>query len=67
MMSKTQLINSIQQINRSARADWLSAFESKALQGYLDHLQITLEPRGRNSSWIRRAETPVIVTRNPMF
>ncbi|MCH8824271.1 MAG: hypothetical protein IH984_12300 [Planctomycetes bacterium] len=67
MMSKTQLINSIQQINQSARAEWLAAFEPKALQGYLDHLQITLEPRGRNSSWIRPAGTPVIVTRNPLF
>ena len=31
----------------------------------LDHLQHALEPRGRDSVWLRDAETPAIVTRAP--
>ena len=63
MMTKSQLINAIQQINPSARADFLRVFEQPALIAYLDHLQLTLEPRGRSSSWIRRGDTRAVVAR----
>ena len=65
MLSKAQIIDAIQQRNRSARREWLDMFATSALRRYLDHLQLTLEPRGRNSRWIRAAETPAIVTRRP--
>ena len=65
MLSKAQIIDAIQQLNRSARREWLDMFATSALRRYLDHLQLTLEPRGRGSRWIRAAETPAIVTRRP--
>ena len=65
MQSKDQLIDSILQINRSTSRDWLAAFDVSALRRYLDHLQLTLEPRGGASFWIREPETPAVVTRKP--
>ena len=65
MLDKTQVIQGIQQINRSAKKDWLISFDLSALNRYLDHLQRTLEPRGGHSVWVRTPETPAIVTRDP--
>lgn len=67
MLTKPQLISSIQAINNSARKDWLATFEVSALNQYLDHLQITLEPRGAASRWVRDVDSPVIVTRRPVI
>ncbi len=66
-MDKITLIDSIRQINCSARPDWLSGFDAPALRLYLDHLRMTLEPRGRGHGWIRRGDTPAIVTRRPLL
>ncbi len=63
MLSKAQLIEAICDVNRSARSDWLRLFDVHALRAYFDHLQLTLEPRGPHSAWIRRAETSAVVTR----
>ena len=63
MLSKSQVISHIQQINRSAPTEWLSRFDEAALTKYLDHLQKTLEPRGRDSTWIRQGDTPAVVSR----
>ena len=63
MISKDQVIEHIQQINRSARRDWLAVFDISALQQYLDHLLITLEPRGRLSTWLRPAGHSAALTR----
>lgn len=63
MLSKAQIIEAIQQINRTARADWLGVFDVSALRRYLDHLQLTLEPRGAGSTWVRPGDTKAIVTR----
>ncbi|MHC4414552.1 MAG: hypothetical protein ACYS0G_04640 [Planctomycetota bacterium] len=65
MISKNQIIDAIQQLNRSAGRDWLDMFAASALRRYLDHLQVTLEPRGRGSVWIRHGDTPAIITRRP--
>lgn len=65
MLSKDQIIASIQQINRSARREWLGLFDISALHRYLDHLQHALEPRGGHSVWVRPNETTAIVTRQP--
>ena len=67
MLTKPQLISSIQAINNSARKEWLATFEVSALNQYLDHLQITLEPRGGASRWVRDVDSPVIVTRRPVI
>lgn len=66
MLSKEQIIQGIQQINHSARTEWLSLFDASALQRYLDHLQQTLEPRGGHSIWVRSNETTAVVTRVPI-
>jgi hypothetical protein len=66
MQSKTQLIEGIQQINQSARPDWLNLFDTTALKRYLDHLHWQLEPRGGAKAWIREGETPAIMTRQPL-
>jgi hypothetical protein len=62
MLSKTTLIDHIQQINRSARYDWLVMFDIDALKRYLDHLQFGLEPRDGQSRWARTGETPAVLT-----
>ncbi len=67
MISKAQIISAIQQINGSARKEWLDFFTSHTLLRYLDRLELTLEPRGRRSGWVRRGETPAIVTRTPSW
>jgi len=66
MLDKMQIIEAIRQINRSARLDWLGKFDVDALRRYLEHLQLTQEPRGRNSSWIRHPETSPFMTRHPI-
>lgn len=63
MLTKYQLINSIQEINVSARADWLEMFDISALHSYLNNLQRTLEPRGADSRWLRPEGTPPFVVR----
>jgi hypothetical protein len=65
MIDKALVIDEIQRINPSAGRDWLAIFDYTALRLYLDHLQLTLEPRGRSSVWRRRGETSAIVTRRP--
>lgn len=63
MRRKDQIIQDIQRINRSARRDWLEAFDEPALARYLAHLRKSLEPRGGRSFWVRTGGTPPIVTR----
>ena len=65
MLEKTQIIERIQHLNRSARREWLDLFDVSALRRYFDHLQWSLEPRGQDSIWIREGETPAIMTRQP--
>ncbi len=67
MFNKSGIINAIMQLNSSATADWLNKFATPALRQYLDHLQVTIEPRGRASVWIRLDETPAVVTRTPCW
>lgn len=63
MLTKAQIIDAIQQINHTARTEWLGLFDISALKRYLDHLQLTLEPRGPRSAWVRQGDTKAIVTR----
>ena len=57
MLTKPQLIDSIQQLNPSARAEWLGQFSAEDLREYLDHLQHGFEPRCGASAWQRRGTT----------
>lgn len=66
MLSKSQLIEAIRQINQSARPDWLGLFDVSALKRYFEHLQWQLEPRGGNSIWVRDGDTPAVLTRQPL-
>jgi len=65
MGTKAQLIDAIQQINRSAPREFLDLFDLDALRHYYEHLQRTVEPRGGHSTWTRLGDTPAIVTRQP--
>jgi hypothetical protein len=65
MIKKPRIIDEIQQINQSARRDWLDTFATSALCRYLDRLELTLGPRGRQSTWVRLDEDPAVVTRAP--
>lgn len=66
MLSKSQLIEGIQQLNRSAQRDWLDLFDASALRRYLDHLHWMLGPRNGNNAWMRPDETRAVLTRRPM-
>lgn len=65
MPRKAQLIEAIVEINRSASVEWLARFDETALEKYYQHLLVTLEPRGRESYWLRPADTRAVVTRAP--
>ncbi len=67
MLTKNQLIDSIQEINSSARADWLAMFDISALHTYLNNLQRTLEPRGADSRWLRTQGTSPFIMRQARF
>ena len=67
MLCKSRVIEAILQLNRSARPDWLNNFAVAALRQYLDHLELTLEPRGLASVWTRSGHTPAVVTRDPCW
>ncbi len=63
MLDKLQVIEAIQDINKSVSSEWLVLFDHKSLRAYLDHLQLTIEPRGGTSIWVRRGDTPAVVSR----
>lgn len=60
---RAQLISSILEKNPSASLEFLGRFSVPALKDYLDHLEITAEPRGLGRGWVRRDGQPAIVTR----
>ncbi len=65
-LSPPQMIDRIIALNPSATSDFLERFRPNHLAAYLDHLVATREPRGRsNARWVRRGDTPGIVTRTP--
>ena len=57
-MSKQQMIELIQQRNRTARPEFLMKFEEPALRDYLERLTVVLGRRGRGSVWVRQGRTP---------
>jgi hypothetical protein len=63
MLDKNHLIDLILKFNPSSSRDWLDQFRAEQLRSYLDHLEFTMEPRGRNSRWARPGDTPAVVWR----
>ncbi|HWB19114.1 MAG TPA: hypothetical protein VG711_02355 [Phycisphaerales bacterium] len=61
MMDRQQLIDGIHELNPTAKRDWLDSFEIHELRDYWEHLQHVLEPRGKDSVWVRRGDSPAIV------
>ncbi len=53
-MDKRQLIEDIRKINISADEKFLSQFDAKALQQYLDHLQGAQQNRIHIAGWVRQ-------------
>jgi hypothetical protein len=62
MLTKSQLITAIRELNPTAGTRWLGRFDIKALRGYLEHLHYLLGPRC--DGWIRRGETTAVVGRH---
>lgn len=59
-MTKDQLAAAIMSINPSAAVEFLLSFDIRDLRRYLEHLEMTREPRGRHSVWLRPGDTPAI-------
>ncbi len=45
-IGKPQIIQAIRELNPTAKRPWLEKFTVGDLGQYLEHLQLTLEPRG---------------------
>ena len=63
--AREQVIDRIMSLNPTAPLGFLERFGDAGLRDYLDHLIVANAPRGRDSSWIRRNDTPAIVWREP--
>ena len=57
-----QVVERIMRMNNSATLEFLAPFTTPMLRDYMDHLVTSLEPRGRNSRWARRADSPAILS-----
>ena len=64
-LTREQVVDRIISINPTASVEFLGRFQDRALGHYLDHLVATSAPRGRHARWLRHAETPAIVGREP--
>lgn len=53
MLTREQLVSAILAINVTAAVDFLAKFDTVDLRRYLERLQLTKEPRGRESRWVR--------------
>jgi len=66
LMTRSQVVERIISINPTATTEFLGRFADRALRGYLDHLNVVQEPRGRSSQpWVRPADSPAILMRAP--
>ncbi len=54
MLTKAQLVDSVVDLNPSARREWLGQFGAEQLQIYLERLRHAQSPRGSRSAWLRR-------------
>ncbi len=65
-LSRSQVLDHILAINPTA--SWLlnEEFDRVQLWNYLQHLLTAQGPRGTSSAWVRRADSPGIVAREPV-
>lgn len=59
-MTRTQMVERIQSLNPTASADYLETFSPRHLLTYLEHLTVSLEPRGRSARWARPEDSPAL-------
>lgn len=64
-LTKVRLVERIIEMNPTASEQFLRVFSHKGLMDYMEHLASAQEPRGRNSSWLRRGDSPAILAREP--
>lgn len=64
-LTREQVVDRIMHLNPSAREEFLSRFGQASLAEYLQRLDASKRPRGRDAIWVRRGPTPAIVTRLP--
>ena len=57
-----QVVERIMRLNASATLEFLAPFATPMLRDYMDHLITSREPRGGNSPWARRADSPAILS-----
>lgn len=66
-LSREQVIDEIIACNPSASADFLCVFSQDRLRLYLARLRSTQRARGRESRWLRPAESPAILAHERML
>lgn len=65
MLSLDQLIDRVMELNPTASRAFLSRFSPREVREYLEHLQLTTEPRGSHSAWVRPDGSRAVITRKP--
>lgn len=64
-LTKVRVVERIIELNPTASEQFLRVFSHRRLMDYMEHLVSAQEPRGRNSSWLRRGDSPAILAREP--
>ena len=62
-LTREQVVDRIMTLNPTAKPDFLRGFQRGSLSDYLARLDTARSPRG--SGWVRRGNSPAIVTRRP--
>ncbi len=62
-LSRDQVVDRILARNPGVGRAYLARFGDEDLRAYLEHLEIVDAPR--RSAWIRRGDSPAIMTREP--
>lgn len=52
-LTRSQIIDRILSVNRTAQTEFLDCFSIEQLSVYLQHLNTTSQPRGNQSRWVR--------------
>ena len=62
-LSKEQIVDRIIVINPTATGAFLDQFAEPELRSYLEHLDASQRPRGRDATWSRPPNTPAVTVR----
>jgi hypothetical protein len=63
MTLRGKLIEEIVAVSPHSSPEFLGRFTSEQLRNYLEHLQLTIEPRG--TRWKRQGTSPAVVQYRP--